>query len=178
MTNVLALADLYKEPIDGLSVDRVLQEITHKDMCHGWGVGVGGGGEGCSRTHEWCSYLPVARLRRWDKQRLGILHYEKLTGLALQQEQQPEHLAGASFLSFFFFFKHTFTLEWKHWGSRGPRTHLVLTGGSDKRRPLQCGHVESAVHFSVCDSSCESKAPRDPQASAPNHQPPEDELTC
>lgn len=35
MTNVLALADLYKEPIDGLSVDRVLQEITHKDMCHG-----------------------------------------------------------------------------------------------------------------------------------------------
>lgn len=52
MTNVLALADLYKEPIDGLSVDRVLQEITHKDMCHGlegWGVGSegrkGGGGE-------------------------------------------------------------------------------------------------------------------------------------
>lgn len=35
MTNVLALADLYKEPIDGLSVDRVVQEITHKDMCRG-----------------------------------------------------------------------------------------------------------------------------------------------
>lgn len=37
MINVLALADLYKEPIDGLSVDHVLQEITHKDMCHGAG---------------------------------------------------------------------------------------------------------------------------------------------
>lgn len=35
VTNVLALADLYKEPIDRLSVDHVLQEITHKDMCHG-----------------------------------------------------------------------------------------------------------------------------------------------
>lgn len=35
MTNVLAFADLYKEPIDGLSVERVVQEITHKDMCRG-----------------------------------------------------------------------------------------------------------------------------------------------
>lgn len=35
MTNVSALANLYKEPIDGLSVDRVVQEITHKDMCRG-----------------------------------------------------------------------------------------------------------------------------------------------
>lgn len=45
MTNVLALADLYKEPIDGLSVDHVRQEITHKDMCHGelWVWGRGGG---------------------------------------------------------------------------------------------------------------------------------------
>lgn len=48
MINVLALADLYKEPIDGLSVDHVLQEITHKDMCRGEGCvrsgGLGSGG--------------------------------------------------------------------------------------------------------------------------------------
>lgn len=35
VTNVLALANLYKEPIDGYAFDHVLQEITHKDMCHG-----------------------------------------------------------------------------------------------------------------------------------------------
>lgn len=65
---MLALADLYKEPIDGLSVDHVVQEITHKDMCHS------------SHRHEWRSYLPVTRLESCDKERLGILHYEKLTG--------------------------------------------------------------------------------------------------
>lgn len=34
VTNVLVRDTLYKEPIDRLSVDHVLQEITHKDMCH------------------------------------------------------------------------------------------------------------------------------------------------
>lgn len=46
MINVLALADLYKEPIDGLSVDHVLQEITHTRTCvmGRCVLGVGGGG--------------------------------------------------------------------------------------------------------------------------------------
>lgn len=72
VTNVLALADLYKEPIDGLSVDRVLQEITHKDMCHGAAAPTGMNAVLSAST----------RLDSRDKERLGILHYEELTGSA------------------------------------------------------------------------------------------------
>lgn len=153
MINVLALADLYKEPIDGLSVDHVLQEITHKDMCHAVGcvrsvcVCVRRGAGGC-RRHKWFSYLPVTGLRRWDKERLGILHYEKLTGLTLQQAQQRKHLTVASFCS-----NAPSRLSGNPEGRR-PWTHLVLTRGSNNVRPRHVATMwphQVTVHLSVCN---------------------------
>lgn len=118
------------------------------------------GGAGGSHRHEWRSYLAGTRLQRWDKERLGILHYEKLTGHAASRssskQQQQQHLA-LLLLS-----KRTFMLEWEHWGaaalnaarSDGRRIHpcsTALLTECNNQHPVGCGD-KVGVNCSVCMS--------------------------
>lgn len=86
MTNVLAFADLYKEPIDGLSVDRVVQEITHKDMSR-WAA---------DPTHMNAALISQCCLESCDKEYLRILHDEKLTGPGAAAAAPPPPPAAAA----------------------------------------------------------------------------------
>lgn len=143
VTNVLVLADLYKEPIDRLLVDHVLQEITHKDMCSGAG--------GLRLPQTWIVLLSGSK-PAWSPEircvsGCSIMRSWRASAAAAASSSSTSSLAALT----------TFTLEWKHCAaaaltqSHSFLQHLAARWSTGCRNKVT---VNCSVCFSKLKTTC------------------------